>query len=455
MTVNTQVILDYTLNDLYSLDNDGSPIPALVLDSQPVEDYAMVPSAKYVYHLAAQEGSDKMLILLTRSQTERRVFLAGKMPVFIVDFAYSQQHPDSQTMPADKADVYGHFSKMRPDQQPALKFVQGADQISVPPNVPVAVVVPIDLFAALPHVLDPDVHFCILAKRGLAVSGLPTPPSTVVDVALPLDQLQDDTKMGQEISRMLELIDTYNTPFVVKLPQSVAAMGTFAIRSDDDRERVKAILSTHMRLMLRQINAANYHLNPCSLIFQNFVSGTEVALSFFVTQTGRCIFVGCFDQEFDKQGRWTGGSISYPDQPALEEKYATTMEKTAKFLHEKGYYGPAGVDVLTDSQGNQYIVDLNVRLTGLCHLGFLKGHFTSRGLDVASTVTGFFTCSREKIEEIFCNEFQMGSLVIISWSYDDLMKLSCGAIGVGGKTASDIERLAARMHEYTTPGGHC
>ncbi|EFQ99433.1 hypothetical protein MGYG_02445 [Nannizzia gypsea CBS 118893] len=454
MTINTQVVLDYTLHDLYSIDNDGSPIPALVYDSQPVEDYAMIPSAKYVYHLAAQEGSDKMLILLTRSQTERRVFLAGKMPVFVMDFAYSQNEQDTEALPADKADVYRHLSTMRHDQQPALTFVKRADQINLPPSVPVAVVVPIDPFAPLLHIVDPDVHFCILAKRGLAVSGLPTPPSTVVDVALPLDQLKDDTKMGREIARMLELIDTYHTPFVVKLPQSVAAMGTFAILSDDDRVRVKAILSTHMRVMLKQINVANYHLNPCSLIFQNFVAGTEVALSFFVTQTGRCIFVGCFDQEFDKEGRWSGGSISYPDQPALEEKYATTIEKTAQFLHEKGYYGPAGVDVLTDSQGNQYVVDLNVRLTGLCHLGFLKGHFTRRGLDVASTVTGFFTCSREMVEKAFYNEFQGGSLLIIAWSYDDSMKLSCGAIGVGGKSASDIERLAARIREYTTPGGH-
>ncbi|KAM5437127.1 hypothetical protein MferCBS31731_005543 [Microsporum ferrugineum] len=454
MTFNPQVALDCTLHDLYSLDSDGAPLPTLVYDSQPVEDYAVLPTAKYVYHLGVQQGSDKILTLLTRSQTERRVFLAGKMSVIVMDFAYSQHNRDIENLPEDKADSYNHLSKMRQDQQPTVTFVSRADQITLSPESPVAVVVPIDPVSHLPHVLDPDVHFELLSKRGLAVSGLPTPPSTVVDVHLPLDQLKDTTKLGQEIARMLEPLDTYQTPFVVKLPQSVAAMGTFTVRSDSDRERVKEMLSAYMRVMLGQINAANYHLNPLSLIFQNFVTGTEVALSFFVTQKGRSIFIGCFDQEFDKQGRWAGGSISYPDQPALQQKYTKVIEQTAQFLHKKGYYGPAGVDVLTDSQGEHYIVDLNVRLTGLCHLGFLKEHFTQRSLDVASTVTGFFTSSRETIEEAFINEMQDGSFIIIAWSYDDSMKLSCGAIGVGGKTASDIEKLAARIQAYTTPGGH-
>lgn len=87
---------------------------------------------------------------------------------------------------------------------------------------------------------------------------------------------------------------------------------------------------------------------------------------------------------FDKEGHWEGATIRYDRQRTLKELHADIVSIFAIELFEKGDYGPAGVDVMTDEAGRQTIIDMNPRLTGDYLLGLLKYHFTSRGLLVSA-----------------------------------------------------------------------
>ncbi|KAJ5792802.1 uncharacterized protein N7503_008780 [Penicillium pulvis] len=204
---------------------------------------------------------------------------------------------------------------------------------------------------------------------------------------------------------MITPIEQHQVPFMVKLPQSISGIGTFAVTSETDRMRMKAMLTTQLDVMLRQLNQINRHLYPRSIVLQGFVDGPVVALSLFVTQTGQPIFVAFCEQSFDDHSHRRGGSISYREQTGFLTTFSARMGKVAAVVHRKGYHGPAGVDIVTDQHSvEQLVIDLNVRVTGTFHLGSLTGHFTRRRLFEAGMTSGDFCCTRDVFEKVFSEE---------------------------------------------------
>ncbi|RDL35778.1 uncharacterized protein BP5553_06390 [Venustampulla echinocandica] len=451
MTSTTLITLDYTLRDLYAIDNEGEPIPTLIYDTQPTENCGKTSSGKFTYHTCLQSGettTDASKALFFKCLVQRRAFLSGSMPVIILNITSEQKRPDKSVY-QDQLDMYRNFAQLRLDQQPTASFAENADHIALHQKTPLVVARPTDYVSHLPSVVEPEMHYELLSKRGLARSGLPTPPSLVIDPLLLVDHLRDPAGLQHEIERITNHLDIHRIPFVVKLPQSLSGHGTFTVLSEAERKQVKAVFGARIRKMLEGINASNYHLHPSSVVLQDYIQGPEMALSLFVTRMGRPIFISCCKQRFDEQGHWVGGSISYAQQSSLHQTYAKTIEKVAQFLHKKGYYGAAGVDVITDSLGKHYVVDLNARITGTYQLGLLSEHFVQRGLETAKLMAGYFPYPRTTFEKAFCREIQDGSLVITGWAHDDSMQLSYGAITAGGRKFSDTDGLLARVRAHT------
>ena len=212
------------------------------------------------------------------------------------------------------------------------------------------------------------------------------------------------------------------------------------------------MLSTQLGILLRQLNQTNRHLHPCSIVLQDFVDGPVVALSMFVTKTGQPIFIACCEQLFDNKSHWIGGTISYPQQAQFRETFSTLMDKVAAFLHRKGYHGPAGIDIVTDQHsGEQFVIDLNVRVTGTFHLGPLKGHFTQRGLSEAAMTSGDFFCTRDMFEEAFSEEIRQGSLLVSGWVHHESPCKSHAAITVGSKDRDSLQEYLRRVRIVGQP----
>jgi predicted ATP-grasp superfamily ATP-dependent carboligase len=203
--------------------------------------------------------------------------------------------------------------------------------------------------------------------------------------------------------------------------------------------------------MLQQINESNHHMRPCSLVIQDFIQGTTMGLSLFVTKKGRPIFIACCDQQLDEHGHWIGSSISYKRQQELKETYRDISEKIADFLHARGYYGPVGVDIITGVCGNQHIVDLNARVTGSYHLGPFAGHFLQRSLLEVTFLQAYFLCSRATFEAAFSDEIQKGSLVISGWAHAESTPLSQAAINIGGRDSSEVEETLKEIRRFAAP----
>lgn len=450
MASNALITLDYTLCDLYRLDNKGTSLPILIFHRLAAKAHQTTLPTKFIYHpdlkttdTTIEQG---LIDLELRTLPQRYGFSAGRMPLIMPKFD-ADYGSVSKADPSYQADAYNTFTKLRRDQQPIVRF--SMNPIYMAPSDVIAVAEPSDFLSHLPHLVDPEMHYEILSKRGLALSGLPTPSSTVIDPLIRPEHVQDDAQLKQEITRMTQVIDTRRAPFVVKLSQSFSSRGVFEVSSDDEKAQVKEILSNQLRVTLAKLNPTNHHLYPSSLVLQDYIAGTTMALSLFVTQKGRLIFIACCKQQFNKQGHWAGASISYANQASLHKMYAQTMEKVAQFLHCKGYHGPAGVDIITNTSGQQFIVDINARVTGSYHLGPLAGHFLQRGLSMAAAITGYFPCSRTAFEGAFAVEIWQGALVITGWLYEDSMQMSYGSITVAGRDSSAMEMVLVKVRSFS------
>ncbi|PLB46158.1 hypothetical protein P170DRAFT_364812 [Aspergillus steynii IBT 23096] len=453
------ITLDYTLRDLYSIDSEDDPNNVLIYYPLQFGHNHEGASAKFAYEYRVEDDSEDAASSLTMAANmvpQRYAFSAGKMPLVILDFpskeSDSEIQPDCERkgpLPLHQIDIHRTFAQLQHHQRPAVSFAKSPDSIELGLNAKIAVLLPTDCLTHLPHLTCPETHYEILSKRGLAMSGLPTPPSRVIDTIL-IDS-EDPTLLAEETTRMTESIDQHALPFMVKLPQSISGMGTFAITSEAERAHVKAMLQTQLGSMLRQLNHSNHHLYPCSIVLQDFVSGPVVALSLFVTKTGSPIFIACCEQLFDDHSHWIGGSISYAQQAHFQTTFSALVDKIAAFLHRKGYHGPAGVDIVTDTRtGEQMVIDLNVRVTGTFHLGPLRGHFTSRGLGEVAMTTGDFFCSRDLFEGVFADEIQRGSLIVSGWVHGEGAK-SHAAITVGAGDVGELQEFLARVRAAGLP----
>ncbi|OGM48510.1 solid-state culture specific ATP-grasp domain protein [Aspergillus bombycis] len=453
-----RITLDYTLRDLYSDNNEDDLNMTLIYYPLQFGYLHESSSAKYAYGYTLESDDEKAMSSFTMAANmvpQRYAFSAGQMPLVILDFDSTNKQKEANRKPCETIDelpvhhldIRRTFSQLMPDQQPILTVAISPESISLDPGAQIAVLLPTDCMSHLPHVVHPETHYEILSKRGLALSGLPTPPSQVIDTGL-VDS-NDPTLVKQEVARMVESIDQRQVPFMVKLPQSVSGIGTFSITTDVERNRVKTLLTEQLGVILRQLNRSNHHLYPCSMVLQDFVAGPVVALSLFITKNGQARFISCCEQRFDARGHWIGGTISYRQQGGLRQTFATIMQKVADFLHTKGYHGPAGVDIVSDDHsGEQLVIDLNARVTGTFHLGPLMGHFTKRGLFEAGMTTGDFSCSRDTFEQTFADEIRNGSLIVSGWVHNESSRLSHAAITIGAREPDELKGYFERIGAF-------
>ena len=67
--------------------------------------------------------------------------------------------------------------------------------------------------------------------------------------------------------------------------------------------------------------------------------------------------------------------VTYSAQARLASQYSELIQSTADFLRSNSYYGPAGINIMTDMAGVHDIVDLNPHSTGSFVPGCLRPHF--------------------------------------------------------------------------------
>ncbi|KAI4112385.1 MAG: hypothetical protein LQ345_006459 [Seirophora villosa] len=399
-------VLDTTLKDLYR-DGEGED-PSIL--SQSVR-YAY-QSPNVLFH-----DPDSLGRLYLQLIPQWFAFVAGAMPLVMFDLDHAKGGTQSH-----RDDAYRTFEQLTYTQRPQLVFVEQPSDIKLPVGAKIAVLNPMDCLLTLPHTVNPDAHYDLLSKRSLALSHLPSPASAVIDTILRAGEVYENRALEAEVDRMMEAVHARACPFpfVAKVPQSLSGEGVFLIRDELERQHAVQVLKRELKRWLTLMQQSKAQMLGTSIVLQELIIGENVALAFFVTRKGRAIFSSCCQQLVDPHGRWEGGSISYAEQDRYQAKFARILEQLGNYMHRKGYYGPVGADGITDEEGRQFIIDMNVRVIGSHPLGYLKTHFSvERGLNEAVVLFPLFLdCRREAFEKIFEQQFQAGTIIAPAWCHD-------------------------------------
>ncbi|MCJ1461699.1 hypothetical protein MMC07_000297 [Pseudocyphellaria aurata] len=456
------LVLDVTLHDLYTSEGGGEDITlAYAIPSAEVQMTTAIPRAnKFIYQSPAcpTNDSDTLAREFLQMIPQHCGFLAGNMPLIMIDLdpdpdaGESSHVRNAENRRPHQADAHRLLDGLTPHQRAELTFVSKPSDIKLKQDHRLAILNPMDCFLLLPHLVDPEAHYEALSKRGLAFSGLPSPDTEIVDTILGPNQISDNELVDAEVQRMISRIRACKIPFVIKMPQSLAGQGTFVVRTDADYTNAIRIVELETRRMLRQLSPQNSHMSPCCLVLQTIVPGDAVALSFFVTKSGRAVFNACCTQLIDAEGNWVGGFCDYREQDMLQMLYDHTVGLIAAYVHKLGYWGPMGADIMTDADNKQMVIDLNVRMTGTHPLGALKSHFQKRGLNVVVLLFSLMlTLTRDEFGKEFEEELRLGSIVVNAWVHMRGGKTSMTILILAAEEKDQLDAFVKRLNVFKLP----
>ncbi|KAL4950430.1 hypothetical protein BDW69DRAFT_187367 [Aspergillus filifer] len=420
------VVLDYTLEDLYSL--DGGQASNIVLayafpaSRAEVEGFCPLSQMFTCQNPLLDISTRELIVEHLKSVPQQCGFIADNIETI----------PLSSTLHRD--DALGVYQQLCPSQRLSMTFKRPLD-IKLRPNFRIAIIDPVDCLEHLPH------HNPAFQPQS----------QQVIRCQIRLDQLNNPQDVASEIQRMLSHVYTAPLPFVIKVPQANTSEGTFIVKTETDRHSSSSILQDELQRMIHEMSPSNYHLNDCGLILQDSIPGPSIALSLFVTRSGRCIFISCARQVFDAAGLWAGGRISYAEQDTLGADLEPLSARVARYLHGHGYRRPFGIDVIfgSDSKSNgststeqPLVIDLNVRVMGTHALGCLRGHFVERGLYEAAMIPMLEVhCTRAVFQGYFSEKMGRGCIVLMSWSTRSGKRPSTAALAIASADGYELEKL--------------
>ncbi|MCJ1278046.1 hypothetical protein MMC21_005860 [Puttea exsequens] len=456
-----QVELTTTLDELYSLDGGSSNDVALVyaFPYQTQLAASLPVSHKYAYQgpRTIKKSADTIARLCLGCLAQYYGFIAGSMDLYFFDLDRTKLEiaRDSfswtKAVPTHRIDAERVLQALQPSQRPKLQFVDKAQTVAAIDKQK-AVITPMDFLDGNGPLVDQDAHWDLLSKRTLALSDLPSPPTEVIDSILRSDQTKDQAMLEEEIGRMLDRIATRALPFVVKLPLGLGGHAVFMVKEEAQRQSCLTILRAELPVIFESLTSDNEAKKPVSLLVQDVVQGPSDGVSIFVTKAGRPVYVSTSEQILNNRDQWSGGFMDYTRQDALREQYHDITQTVADYVYRRGYYGPMGIDVMTDENGQQLIVDMNIRQTGSYTLGFMKQHFYGQrnlplgGLVCPMGVRG----DRDQFEEKFAQEIEDGTMVIAAWCRAKggpgglFVWSACGLL-LGAENREQMESLMDRL----------
>ena len=164
------------------------------------------------------------------------------------------------------------------------------------------------------------------------------------------------------------VLSSIKPPCIVKLSHGYAGLGNFCIREVADEVEMRQQLDRHWPNAVVVVNS----------IIEDIAG--DYGVQFYLGRDGSMVWLGVTQQHFDTETRWCGGSFSASLQDQLFEDVGQIVESTGRHLHESGYFGLVGVDVLCNDRGEHFLVDVNPRLTGISPFLMVSRIFRGQGL---------------------------------------------------------------------------
>jgi hypothetical protein len=278
--------------------------------------------------------------------------------------------------------------------------------------------------------IDPREAYEINSKKFLVTSGMRTPPSKIISL------------QAQEPGAPFSPFVTTPLPFAVKLMRAGCGFGTFLVTSETRR--------AHMLHAMRKVRARGV---PEVLISQYINVAQDLSVHFVVGAPGSSssrdnpLIVGITMQTLTPDGIWVGGHIDYSAQEFLRDLLWDTVRDTTQRL-PASFVGWAGIDIVVDKFGSQFVVDLNARFTGSLPICLLSGHFWKReNLPMAQFgAFQYYGTSMDVIYDRLHKLLESGQAIVTAIACIDENENMSDIIW-GGKDQADLVRVEALIRK--------
>ena len=145
----------------------------------------------------------------------------------------------------------------------------------------------------------------------------------------------------------------------------------------------------------------------------------EYNCGFYVNKSGEMRWLGAA-LVMKNKGPGTRRIYSAADQLSLEDQLKPSLVPVAKSLHQEGYFGIVGCDLLVDRDGNQYVIGINPRLNTSTIIFLLSKRMTQKGYNVG-VICGDSVSIKGNIRDVIeiCETVKGGEIFIQSAVEDD------------------------------------
>ena len=464
------VVLDATLLDLLKLDQrDGEQIETLCKfkpNSEFKYGHAVPLNNKYIIH-SAQVGSGEDLAHLQLENTSHLLmFFAGPMNVIFIG---SEGNVDDSSLSRDAVDQNAKrsFSVIEESQRPNIStYANVRDLIKKHDGTKIRWGFAMDFAESMPYLIHPDVIYRLNSKRWLAECDLKSANDQIIDNEIVCSKHEtphflwynggDDCQeckdgIKGEVKRVTDLLSNAKAPYVLKLTQSLSAVGTNIVKDDKEKAALVERMEDYLSNYTPRITTENAHLHTTSLILSEFIKGPTHALNFHVRKDGSVIFLGACNQLATGEEGRQSTAMTYADQPELEKKFRKILDDIGRTLHHEGYWGPCGADVMQNPDtGVMFTIDLNVRTALSLLLYLLKGHFVDKhGFSIATIYEcTMLTISRDDLEEKFEKELSEARLVLLGATRLGEKKQYAYGMIIAGEAQEAISKVNDALLEY-------
>ncbi|EDO49844.1 predicted protein [Nematostella vectensis] len=294
-----------------------------------------------------------------------------------------------------------HWKQWLPDfPEPNFKTVdEGMDDAD-----PIITIFPMQKIPEEKHAVEPDMHYHILLKSAIPETGAPCPKHFSADDAV--------------------------FPCMVKVDQSLSGYGNYVVYNQEQLDDALQIIKDKFGKI------APYVITE----FVENVTDT-FGSQFYLTKSGEIQWLGT-NVNLLKDYDWVGSVVDWDVQEDHKNRvYEDFVIPVAEYLHSQGYFGIAGIDVITSPSGD-YLVDLNPRLTGFTPHALIAPYMAKEGLTKSLfKAADPHDCTTEELlkRANFINEQSEGRIVVL-FSMD--VEEGCiAAIVAFGESVSYVESL--------------
>lgn len=198
------------------------------------------------------------------------------------------------------------------------------------------------------------------------------------------------------------VLDSVAAPCIVKLSHGYAGLGNFFIREESDQLNMR-----------RQLDG---HWPEATLVINSIIEDVcgDFGVQFFLNGDGATIWLGVTQQHFNENMKWSGGSFSAELQGQLFDDAGPIIEAAGRYLHTQGYVGLVGIDILKDTAGRHYLVDVNPRLTGISPFLMNSRIFAKQGFNEGVYRASVRTSGSMKRLITHAEEAEGGRIVVLS-----------------------------------------